>query len=338
MFKIWLCATWAFAQPLLAASSPKPLQDIFDIEGSAQGTTYHIRYTGSERPELKKQVDDQLAAFDKIFSNYRPDSEISLFNQQTSSNWIPVHPNLLTLVELSHSISEQTHGAFDITIGALMKVWGFGPFKKKLDVLPSDKEIAAAKKNVDYRQLLTRKSPPALKKTNPNLYVDVSGIAQGYSVDLIAEFLDSLGLKNYMVEIGGEIKARGQKPAGKEWELALEDPSMEPLNAARVHVVNKGLTTAGDYRDYFEKDGKRFSHTIDPRIGKPIQHTMASVTVIANSAAEADGWDTALLVMGPEETRKLTREKKLAALMILRKDGRFTTEMMGGFERYLIKK
>lgn len=326
------------ALPFLLAAQSKSEPKINDIEGTAQGTTYHLRYVGPEKPGFKKDLDEQLAAFEKIFSNYRLDSEISRFNAAAHSEWFPAHPKLVHLVELSHKISVESQGAFDITIGALLKIWGFGPFKRKIATIPSETEIAAAKKNVDYHQLLFRKNPPALKKMHAQVYVDVSGIAQGYSVDEIAAFIEKSGIKSYLIEIGGEIKTKGRKPSGAYWDIAIESPSYEPgESSVTVYTRGKALTTAGDYRDYFEKDGKRFSHTIDPRSGKPIEHQLASVTVIMDSAAEADAWDTALMVLGPEAGRSLAQKKQIASFMIKRQSSSFVSEYLAGFGSFVSK-
>ena len=332
------CVSWVLSLALQAAE-PKKSAQVFEFEGQAQGTSYHIRYSGAEQVDIKSKVDQQLANFDKIFSNYRPDSDISRFNQETSGDWFPVDADLVRLVELSNRISKQSAGAFDITVGALIKVWGFGPFKRETKVLPSDATIAEAKKLVDYRRLLSRRKPPALKKTLRGLNIDLSGVAQGYSVDKIAAFLDELGLRNYLVEIGGEIKTRGQKQTGIDWELLVESPSLEPGEIGTlVHARGLGLTTSGDYREYFEKDGKRYSHTIDPRSGRPIEHKLASVTVIAQTAAEADAWDTALMVLGPEESRKIVQGKALSAFLVLHDGSGFLSEEIGEFKKHRIKK
>lgn len=324
---------------LLALGGTLQAAEPFAIEGRAQGTTWHIRYTGSEKVDLKAQVDKELAAFDKIFSNYRPDSDINRFNQQNSKDWFPVDPDLVHLVQLSNEVSRLSNGAFDITVGPLLKVWGFGPFKTKEHKIPGDAAIATALKDVDYRQLEWRLAPPALKKNNPALYVDLSGVAQGYSVDRIAAFLDSQKIPAYMVEIGGEIQTRGVKAPGKPWTLAIDAPEdASGLAAGFLHLEGRGLTTAGDYRDYFEKDGKRYSHTIDPRTGRPVAHNLASVTVVADKTWEADAWDTALMVLGPEGIRQLAPQLKSLALFLIIREGKgFRTETLGGFEKLLIE-
>ncbi|HET9235608.1 MAG TPA: FAD:protein FMN transferase [Oligoflexus sp.] len=330
----WPLFVGSLLLPLTAQSKGKTEPHI--LEGAAQGSTWRVLYNGKEQPGLQALVEKELAAFDKIFSNYRPDSDISRFNQQSGNDWFAVDPDLVTLVDYSHKVSEKTRGAFDITVGPLLKVWGFGPFKTKDHKVPSDADITAAQKEVDYKKLLSRKKPPALKKLIPHLHVDLSGVAQGYSVDKIAGFLEKRGIKSYMVEIGGEIKTKGKKLDGSSWTLGIDTPDNSGEVAAVLKLDGLALTTAGDYREYFEKDGKRYSHTIDPRTGRPIQHDLASVTVIAPMTWEADAWDTALMVLGPEESRKiLAQEKQLSVYMILHQGQGFRTESLGGFQKYL---
>lgn len=331
---LWPLYVWSLTLPLAAQSLDKKGPHV--LEGAAQGSTWRVLYNGKEELGLQTAVEQELAVFDKIFSNYRPDSDISRFNQQSGTDWFAVDPDLVTLVDYSRKISEKSRGAFDITIGPLLRVWGFGPFKTKEHKVPSDADITAAQKDVDYKKLLSRKKPAALKKLNPKLHVDLSGVAQGYSVDKIAGFLDSRGIKSYMVEIGGEIKTKGKKADGSSWTLGIDTPDNSGEVAAVLKLEGRGLTTAGDYREYFEKDGKRYSHTIDPRTGRPIQHELASVTVIAPMTWEADAWDTALMVLGPDESRKiLPQHKQLSVYMIVHQGQGFRTESLGGFQKYI---
>lgn len=321
-----------FPLSLAAANKAEP----HSLEGAAQGSTWRVLYNGKQQSELQAAVEKELAAFDKIFSNYRPDSDISRFNQQSSSDWFLVDADLVKLVDLSHRVSAISSGAFDITIGSLMRVWGFGPFKVKDHKIPSDAAITLAQKDVDYKKLLTRQQPAALKKLNPKLNVDLSAVAQGYSVDRIAGLLEKRGIDSYMVEIGGEIKTKGKKVDGQSWTLGIDAPDASGGIATVLQLEGLALTTAGDYREYFEKDGQRYSHTIDPRSGRPVRHGIASVTVIAAMAWEADAWDTAFMVLGPEETRKLVPQlKQLAVYMITHQGQGLRTESLGGFSKYL---
>ncbi|HYX33435.1 MAG TPA: FAD:protein FMN transferase [Oligoflexus sp.] len=327
--------------PLLLISLPLSAEGLGKIEpnvleGAAQGSTWRVLFNGKEQTELQSAIEKELATFDKVFSNYRPDSDISRFNRQSSTEWFSVDADLLKLVEFCHKVSLKSRGAFDITIGPLLRIWGFGPFKTKDRSIPTEAAIAEAKKDVDFKKLLSRRQPAALKKLNPNIHVDLSGVAQGYSVDRVAALLDRKGIMSYMVEIGGEIKTKGKKLNGQLWTLGIDTPDATGDVAAVLNLEGKGLTTAGDYREYFEMDGKRYSHTIDPRTGRPVQHELASVTVIAPMTWEADAWDTAFMVLGPEATRKQSADmKQLAVYMILHQGQGFRTESLGGFTRYL---
>jgi thiamine biosynthesis lipoprotein len=334
--RLWFLTLCFLSLPPLAQGIPQV--EPYALEGEAQGSTWRVLYYGKKQLDLQGAVAKELAAFDKIFSNYRADSDISRFNRHNGTDWFPVDADLVQLVELSHEVSVKSQGAFDITIGPLLRIWGFGPFKSKEPKIPSPAAIAAAQKDVDYRKLQSRRQAPALKKLNPHLYVDLSGVAQGYSVDKIAALLDQRGITRYMVEIGGEITTKGRKPDGKPWTLGIDTPDNKGELAAVLHLEGRALTTAGDYREYFEKDGKRYSHTLDPRTGRPIEHELASVTVIAPKAWEADAWDTALMVLGPEATRKLvSSQKQLAVYMILHQKKGFHSESLGGFDKYLIE-
>lgn len=306
------------------------------IEGLTQGTSYRILYLGAADPLLPAAIEKRLKEIDLVFSNYRPDSEISRFNAQKSLDWFPVSSELVSLVAFAETISQATAGAFDLTIGPLLQVWGFGPYKKASQDVPSEAAIRKAQALVDFRRLAWRKNPPALQKKEANLLVDLSGIAQGYSVDALAELLDAKGLKKYMVEIGGEVRTRGDKGKQGPWLIVLESPSVEPTaQSLTIHLKDMSLTTAGDYRNYFEKDGRRYSHILDPRSGRPIQHKLASVSILAATALESDGWDTALLILGPERARALIRERNLSTYMLLRQGTDFVPEATHLFAKAL---
>ncbi|MDQ3230727.1 MAG: FAD:protein FMN transferase, partial [Pseudobdellovibrionaceae bacterium] len=273
--RLWFLPLLLISLPLSAEGLGKTEPNV--LEGAAQGSTWRVLFNGKEQSELQSAIEKELAAFDKVFSNYRPDSDISRFNRQSSTEWFSVDADLVKLVAFCHEVSLKSRGAFDITIGPLLRIWGFGPFKTKDRSIPTEAAIAEAKKDVDFKKLLSRRQPAALKKLNPNIHVDLSGVAQGYSVDRVAALLDRKGIMSYMVEIGGEIKTKGKKLNGQLWTLGIDTPDATGDVAAVLNLEGKGLTTAGDYREYFEKDGKRYSHTIDPRTGRPVQHELASV-------------------------------------------------------------
>ena len=323
-----------FLRPIrIEAAAPETIQT---IEGLAQGSSYRILYRGPLDPTLPAVIEQRLKEFDQVFSNYRPDSEISRFNADKSLGWFSVSPDLVTLIAYAESISQASEGAFDVTVGPLLQIWGFGPYKRTLKKLPSAQEVERARREVDFHRLVWRKNPPALKKKKASVLVDVSGIAQGYSVDVIAQLLDGKGLAHYMIEIGGEVRTRGNKGIDGPWQIAIDSPSVEPTaTSLMVALKDMSLTTAGDYRNYFEKDGQRFSHILDPRTGHPIQHQLAAVTVMAPTALEADGWDTALLVLGQEKARALIKEKDLATYLIRREGQNFIGETSQSFAPFV---
>ncbi len=285
------------------------------------GTTYTVKISdglaGDAVERLRGEIDQSLETINQKMSTYLADSELSLINQSADTDWIPISPALHEVLDTALAASRLTHGAFDITVGPVVNLWGFGP-QGRPERVPSAEEIERALRQVGYTMLSLRSSPPAVRKRNGAVYMDLSGIAKGYAVDGIAELLEMHAVGNYMVEIGGEIKTRGFNANGETWRIGIE----RPLTARRavqriIRLDNTGMATSGDYRNYFEKDGIRYSHTIDPVNGRPITHKLASVTVLHPSAATADALATGLLVLGPEGGCEIAREENLAALFII---------------------
>ena len=232
-------------------------------------------------------------------------------------------------------ISDETGGAFDITVGPLVNIWGFGP-EGEIENIPADLVINQTKEKTGYQNLLVRMDPPALKKKFPDLYCDLSAIAKGFGVDKIAELLKGLGVNNFMVEIGGEVRTaglNGQLP----WRIGISTPDERQGIQSVVDLNNDCIATSGDYHNYFEKDGKRYSHTIDPVSGKPITHNLASVSVIFPNCTGADAYATALNVMGPTDALNFARERKLPVLMIVKEQNQFKEMMTDTFKKYLSK-
>lgn len=290
------------------------------------GTTYSVilpRAGDADALALKKGVEAKLAQVNQQMSTYQADSELSQFNQSQSTDWFEVSADLVAVVTMAKTISEASEGAYDVTVGPLVRLWGFGPDKKPQRI-PSDADIQSAQANMGYQKLETRDAPPALKKSEPGLYVDLSSIAKGYGVDQIGEFLESMGVKDYMAEIGGEIRARGQSHRGDNWRIGVEKPTAGERSVQMVVDLSDGhMATSGDYRNFFEEDGVRYSHTIDTRTGKPITHRLASVTVTAQSTAMADGWATALMVLGEEAGLSLANQMGLSAYFLYKSGDEF---------------
>ncbi len=286
------------------------------------GTTYTVKVadapTDLSQDQLQAAIERVLEKVNDQMSTYRADSELSKLNSNSSTQWIDSSADLLTVVEEALRVSRLTDGAFDITVGPLVNLWGFGPDKQENQV-PTQQQITAAMSRVGYTKMSTRRSPPAIRKTRRDIYIDLSAIAKGYGVDKIAEHLESLGVHNYLVEIGGDLRAKGHNAEGTPWKIGIEKPVPEQRAVQLIiQLQDQGMATSGDYRNFFEKDGQRFSHTINPRNGMPITHNLASVTVLSPTAMGADAMATALLVMGPETGYMLAKRERLAAYFINR--------------------
>jgi thiamine biosynthesis lipoprotein len=310
------------------------------LQGSTMGTSYSVKVVdlpaGLSAKSLQAAIDQILEAVNDSMSTYREDSELSRFNGNPGGDWVPTSPELLGVLEAAQETSRLSDGAFDVTVGPLVNLWGFGPGAAR-DRIPDDSEIQSAKARVGYRQLHLRSDPPAIKKDLPGLYLDLSAIAKGYGVDAVAAHLESLGLQNYLVEIGGEVWGKGSNARGTPWRIAIEKPSPgERAVYAVVQLDKVGIATSGDYRNYFELQGQRFSHTIDPATGRPVTHALASVTVLGKSVMQADALATALLVLGPERGYRLAEQHDLAALFIMNKDNGFNERATPQFDRYRV--
>ena len=255
-------------------------------------------------------------------STYQWDSVISQFNSSDSVEWYQVLDTFCAKVQQSLELSKLTNGAFDITVGPLVNLWGFGP-GEIISEPPSDAAISALIESTGYSHLQADCSKPAIRKEIPQLELDMSAIGKGYAADHISLLLDELGFQSYLVEVGGELRLRGHNPGGEKWAIGVE----APLTRLRrphtiIHLTDTAMATSGDYRNFFEADGQRYSHTIDTRTGRPVTHSLASVTVVAEQGYRADALATALLVMGPEEGMAFAIREGIAVLMLLRtKDG-----------------
>jgi len=294
----------------------------YELTGQSMGTTYSIKLVGPaenlDREALGTNLAEELRSIEARLSTYMPESELSQFNASNSTDWVTVSDELCELIDAALAISKRTDGAFDVTIGPLVNLWGFGPDGNRY-APPDDESIAAALQLVGYESLHADCSVPAIRKDKPLIYVDLSAFAKGYAVDRLAAILEDHGQANFLVEVGGELRLHGLNASGERWSIAIEKPE-EHARAVQtiVHVSDCGMATSGDYRNFFEYHGQRFSHTIDPTTGRPVAHAAAAVTVIRDSAAEADALATALLVLGPDAGLALAAKNGIAAYFLLR--------------------
>jgi thiamine biosynthesis lipoprotein len=306
---------------LFTACSDTDLQATIKLQGSTMGTQYHItlvRPNNTNNSELKKQVDDLLVEINQQMSTYIPSSEISQFNQTKQQDWFPVSSDFAHVVSSAQDVSKRTDGAFDITVAPLIDLWGFGA-KERL-VTPSDLQVVNTLQNTGYQLLEVRLSPPALRKQNSELRIDLSAIAKGFAVDKIAKLLDQKGYIDYLVEIGGEIRNRGFNQKGKPWQIGIETPDHEDWRVNKTLLSsNLAVATSGDYRNFFIKEGVRYSHTINPVAGKPVTNSLASITILHKSTMMADAYATAFMVMGDEKGKAFAKANGLRVNMISRK-------------------
>lgn len=333
--------TTAVCLVLLQFSCQKVPPDPVTFTGETMGTRYSVQiavYPQTVALELLHSTTDNiLDEVNQAMSTYIEDSELSVINHLNTTEPIPISAVLFDVISSAITVSRRTDGAFDITIGALVDLWGFGPTIQQHRPPEAD-DIATALNNSGYSLLTLTATPPSLRKQYPGMYLDLSGIAKGYAVDRVAAFLDEQGITDYLVEIGGEIRARGRNQNGEPWRIGIEKPLVDRREVAkRIHLADMAMATSGDYRNFFEYEGRRYSHTLDPRTGWPVAHDLASVTVIDNSAMMADALATALLVMGPEEGYRYAGQNNIPALFIIHNNGGFRTAYTAAFEPYQLE-
>jgi thiamine biosynthesis lipoprotein len=313
VFAFIISGTFLFLKP--ADKTPRE----FIIDGVAQGTTYHIIYFATDSILKKSQFDSILNRLDNSLSIYTPSSLISRFNQSKKSMGIDQH--FINVINASLATYKATNGLFDITVEPLVEAWGFAA--KHITEVPDSAKISSLLKCIGSNNLSLKKN--VLTKKRPCIKIDVNGIAQGYSVDVIANFIEQQGINNYLVELGGEIRVKGRKlPGNEKMKVGIESPNDENLEAGIMQQIieldNGAITTSGNYRKYYESNGKRISHLIDPRTGYSIQNEMISATVYAKDATTADAFDNALMVMGIDSALHFTEARKdISAYFIYKK-------------------
>tara|TARA_B100000475_G_C14994571_1_gene313742 strand:+ start:238 stop:1149 length:912 start_codon:yes stop_codon:yes gene_type:complete len=302
------------------------------------GTTYSIKIKTADavvnQEKIRADIEKILLEINQKMSTYIVDSELSVINFSNSLDSNLISDDLFKVISHANTISKTTNGAFDITVGPLVNLWGFGPNKSE-NKIPSNEEIELIKKNIGYKKIYLNKETTSIKKLHPDLYVDLSGIAKGFAVDKIALYLNSYNLENYLVEIGGELIAKGTNEDNEVWQIGIENPNN---NLAKIiGLKDIAMATSGDYRNYFEKNGVRYSHTINPNTGKPIKHKLASVTVLDKTAMNADALATAFMVLGPAKTIELANELKIGVYLIIKNDENFYEEYNEYFEPFISK-
>ena len=312
----------------------QPRQLVF--EGATMGTTFTVKVisSGPDEPaesDVRRVVSEALEEVDALMSTWQPDSELSRFNRWNETTFFQLSEPVFEAFRLALDASERSGGAFDITVGPLVDAWGFGPDGRS-STPPTDETVRGLLGATGYRHLELDGTTRAVRKTRPDIHCDLSGVAKGYGVDRAAEALDRLGIESYMVEVGGEIRTRGSNLRDQPWQLAIQNPVGTPAIHRIVAISDASLATSGDYRNHYDLEGRRVSHTIDPRVGRPIEHALTSVSVVHPQCALADAFATALMVLGPEEGWELAVREELAALFLIRTaDGDLVERMSPAF-------
>ena len=321
---------------VLAACGEQRLTE-HQLSGPTMGTQFTVSVAAEadlDKEYLQTRIYEALNDVDERMSTYRANSELTQFNHSHSTDWIPVSPELCGTVNSALALGILTSGAFDITVGKLVNLWGFGPADSRNEP-PADADITAARLMTGFDKLHTDCDRPAMRKDHADLHIDLSAYAKGLAADDIAALLDKEGIANYLVEIGGDLRARGHNANNVQWRVAIEKPDEAGSAVAKIiNISDRSVATSGDYRNFFESADQRYSHTIDPRTGRPVTHNMASVTVLADSAAYADALATALMVLGPEDGLAFADKEGIAAYFLLR-EGNGITERMSMHFRLL---
>ncbi|HBT76414.1 MAG TPA: FAD:protein FMN transferase ApbE [Planctomycetaceae bacterium] len=319
------------------ALAPKTYYTDAVIEGDSMGTFYSIKVSGIpmtvDNRELSRAIQETLDRIDRAMSTYKPDSEVCRFNASDSTDWFPVSPETAAVVSLALDISTLTDGAFDITVAPLVQRWGFGAGADSRSRPPGAEELETVRNTVGFRHLRVHPDSGAIKKDIPELQIDLSAVAKGYAVDQVARTLDTLKIDSYMIDIGGEVRCRGAKMDGSPWRIGIEVPQpdvpgADPNIFMAVELKDVALATSGDYRDFQERDGVRYSHIIDPRTGEPTERTLpgeavpterlGSVSILDPSCARADALATAFFVLGEIRGLELAERAGIPALFLSR--------------------
>jgi len=328
---------------------PDSGEEIERFTGPTMGTSYTVQVAAlpasMEAEALSERIDTLLGRLDKeVFSTYAPGSELSRLNRHPVGVPFEASAEMLAVLSLAQEISELSGGAFDVTVGPLVNLWGFGPdLGPEGDRIPDPSSLAQALALVDYSALIINASRAEVIKTAA-VAVDLSAIAKGFAVDEVALALEDEGVNDYFIEVGGELKMSGRKPDGSDWIPAIETPDPEQSSIYEIiHSRGETLSLAGsgDYRNYFETDGVRYTHEIDPRTGRPVQHNLAAVYVIDSQAARADALATAFMILGLDAAKQLAAGLEQPVYLIYRKpptqapQNSFDAFISDAFARYL---
>ena len=317
-----LGATWLYRQSQESEVDASYLA----IQGQTMGTTYSVKYKDQQQRDFKPGIDSLLDVFNQSVNHYLADSEITQFNKKDSLQF--ELPFFYPVLRRSQEIAQATDGAFDPTVAPLVNAWGFGPEGGEL---PDSLAVDSLRQLVGLNNI--RFDRQYVVKERPGVQLNFSAVAKGYGVDVVADYLGQLGVENMMVEIGGEVVARGVNPQGEVWRIGIDDPEQPGRMTVAIALHNQAMATSGNYLNFYERDGKKYAHTIDPRTGYPVQHSVLSATVIADDCMTADAYATAFMVVGLEKIKDLlAKDSSLSAYIIYDDQGTIKTYVTPSIE------
>ncbi len=336
------CTQWLFCILLLFLAGCSREDSGVRLSGSAMGTGWNVTYVRPDRDapdpdEVRRGIAEELERVEQSMSTWRPDSEISRFNRAPAGQWFPLSDSFIEVLQIALEVGEASGGAYDVTVAPLVDLWGFGAGRagNRFEA-PDPQAVRALLGTVGQNLLELDRERSRLRKAVDGLALDFSSVAKGYGVDRVAQWLAAQRLTDFLVEVGGEVRVMGKSPRRDAWRIAIERPELARGGvAAAIEVSDAAVATSGDYRNYFELDGRRYSHSIDPRTGFPVTHDLVSVTVVDSSAAVADAWATALIVLGAEQAARLAQQRGLAVYFIRRTDDGFSSSHTPAFGPYL---
>jgi len=304
------------------------------IFGSFWLATLPDDWTPEQVKILRAGIQGELNKVDLAMSTYKPDSELNRFNQAPLNEWIQISAPLFEVFNTSQSVALASQGAFDVTLGGLVNLWSFGP-EARPETIPSSSLLEERLVETGYKYLELDTEQQAARRTR-NSFVDLSGVAKGYAVDQVAQWLQQQGVSNFLVNVGGEIVVAGYRAEKQPWRVGIEVPDGSQQTAHHIlPLINSSVATSGDYRNFYEVDGQRMSHTIDPKTGWPIKHNLASVTVIHPSNAVADAWATAFMVLGTEVSLSLANRENIKVLLISKNKDAWKTQVSNSLAQTL---
>ena len=306
----------AMLLPFSCSRESKPVK----LDGPTMGTTWSLqiadKISEAKERDLSAFIHHELSALEDELSHWKTDSDLSRWNRSTDTEWQSVSRSLAKTVAIAQRIGQETDGALDVTAGPLIQLWGFGPSSSHARI-PTDEEIAEALKLVGASHLEVETLSPSLKKDQPSVQINVASVTEGYAMDELILMLKAEGLKNFLLEIGGEVAAVGHAPEGGPWQVGIQAPDgAKGETLEKLPLMDTCIATSGSYRHRYEKDGRTYSHLIDSRTGRPIEHKLVSVSVIHPQCVLADGYATALMVLGPVEGRKVAQRLGLRVIWL----------------------